>query len=150
MANERVIAFNYMERGTSFVYCVHALIAHFENLKDPQAKFSDTPVYYLASHSIELLLKAALICAGEKPESLQKYDVRHNLTELFARYSSINDLQNFQDDSVALIQALAGQHKAHTFRYGGPAALPSYQWVRDGLNDIHSACKIAYDRGACA
>ena len=73
------------------------------------------PLYFLASHSAELFLKAALLKRGFNELDLKKYDFRHNLNSLLI------ELQNkgvfVTDETVKTINGLSEQHKKNALRY---------------------------------
>ena len=55
------------------------------DIHDRPTKLTAIPMYYLASHSAELFLKAALLKRGVAEDELRKFDYRHNLSSLLDR-----------------------------------------------------------------
>ena len=66
------------------------------------------PFYYLVSHSIELLLKCALLKRGQTPEDLKKYPIGHGLEILLHKLIELG--VPVSQNASRLILALSPQH----------------------------------------
>ena len=78
-------------------------------------KITAIPLYFLASHAAELLLKSALLKRGWNEEALKKFDYRHNLSALMGELIKQGVAITF--DTVCLINGLHAQHQSHALRY---------------------------------
>jgi len=79
------------------------------------AKLTAVPFYYLISHSIELLLKSALLKRGFIPSDLKRFETRHNLGALLALLMKKG--LPVSEESKALIEGLSAQHQGHLLRF---------------------------------
>lgn len=79
------------------------------------AKATAIPFYFLISHTVELLLKSALLKRGFQVGNLRKYDYRHNLDALLKELQAQGVLVT--PDTVRLINGLHSQHQNHALRY---------------------------------
>jgi hypothetical protein len=73
------------------------------------------PFYYLASHSAELFLKAALLKRGYGAQELRKFDRRHNLSKLASELRKCGC--SFPEQTLLVIESLSKQHQNHELRY---------------------------------
>jgi len=104
------------------------------------------PFYFIVSHSIELLLKSALLKRGVSPSELKRLDHRHNLATL---------LQKVEDNDVPIskltkriVNALSDQHKSHALRYmvflddGVPTFTPEPDDIYTALDELLMATAL--------
>lgn len=73
------------------------------------------PLYYLASHAAELLLKAALLKRGFEEPKLRKPELRHNLAALLDEIRKRGVV--ISGETTAVIDGLSTQHLEHALRY---------------------------------
>ena len=105
------------------------------------------PLYFLASHSAELFLKAALLKRGFDESELRKFDYRHNLAAL------LSELQEkgvpLTDNITTVINGLSEQHKNHSLRYtvfvddGVKTYMPPLALVFSALDELLLATRIS-------
>jgi hypothetical protein len=79
------------------------------------AKLTAIPIYFLISHSAELLLKSALLKRGYAESDLKKFDYRHNLNSLLASLQKKG--VTVTPETIFLINGLHSQHQSHALRY---------------------------------
>jgi hypothetical protein len=77
-------------------------------------KLTAVPLYYLASHAAELLLKAALLKRGFDEPTLRR-NYGHNLTALLKELEKMN--VPVTTDTMAVVHGLSEQHREHQLRY---------------------------------
>lgn len=116
MTDNIPLVVTYRLIGVGFTKSAKRLKASLKLNEDGRPTGLDAiPLYFLASHSAELFLKAALLKRGFNELDLKKYDYRHNLRSL------LSELQNkgvaVTDETVATISGLSEQHKNHALRY---------------------------------
>ena len=109
-------ASRYRLLGVAFQGSARSLCEDIEvDIHDRPTKLTAIPMYYLASHSAELFLKAALLRRGVAEDELRKFDYRHNLSSLLERLIRIG--VPMSEISKNCIQGLSKQHKNHQLRY---------------------------------
>ena len=145
MEDTHLLGAMYLGHAGSFRHCINVLLADMDKDKNGlPAKMACLPVYYLASHEIELLLKAALLKRGATSQQLKAADTRHNLAKLADMLSGFVTISS---QTRALITALSDQHKRHFLRYGGSAALPHPEWLTEGLDELLQLCAVSGTSG---
>ena len=141
MADDYLTGATYLMQAGAFRSCINTLIDEMDKTPEGMpANFACLPVYFLASHDMELLLKAALLKRGTPLQQLKGRDVRHDLARLAELLSGH---VNISDTTLRLISALSPQHKQHFLRYGGPATLPHPRWLLEGLDEILQLCAVS-------
>ena len=145
MEDTHLLGAMYLGHAGAFRHCINVLLADMDKDKNGlPAKMACLPVYYLASHVIELLLKAALLKRDVTSQELKAVDTRHNLAKLAEMLSGLVTISN---QTRALITNLSDQHKRHFLRYGGPTALPHPEWLMEGLDEILQLCAVSGTSG---
>jgi hypothetical protein len=140
MTDDYLTGATYLIQAGAFRSCINTLFEEMDKTPEGMpANLACLPAYYLASHAMELLLKAALLKRGTSLKQLKGPDVRHNLKKL-ADLLSVHVI--ITDTTLRLIGALTQQHKQHFLRYGGPATLPHPQWLLEGLDELLQLCAV--------
>jgi hypothetical protein len=110
------LAVAYYTNGVNFWNSAEALKSTLELDRDGRpTKLTAIPLYFLASHSAELFLKAALLKRGFNESDLKKYEYRHNLNALL--YELQNKGVYITDETKVVVKGLSEQHKNHSLRY---------------------------------
>ncbi|MEB1101727.1 hypothetical protein VDP44_21855, partial [Xanthomonas campestris pv. campestris] len=90
MEDTHLLGAMYLGHAGAFRHCINVLLADMDKDKNGlPAKMACLPVYYLASHVIELLLKAALLKRDVTSQELKAVDTRHNLAKLAEMLSGL-------------------------------------------------------------
>lgn len=98
------------------------------------------PVYFLYHHTIELALKAYLLCNGL---SIPKGRERHNILALFdrCRTRGLVDLHD-ENETQKLISYLSTEDHGIGYRYARPSDLvPDLNWVQEVVRNLIAAIK---------
>lgn len=142
------LAVAYYMNGVNFKMSARKLADDIELGKDGRpAKLTAIPLYFLASHAVELFLKAALLKRGFDEAKLKKFDYRHNLSGLLAEIQAKN--LPVTDDTVGVVQGLSKQHANHQLRYtvlvddGTKTYWPPLPIVFDALDELLLLCRIS-------
>jgi hypothetical protein len=142
------LAVAYYLNGVNFRMSVEKLRCTLDLDSDGRpTKLTAIPLYFLASHSAELFLKAALFKRGFNESDLKKYDYRHNLNSLLSALQ--NKGVSVTDETVATIQGLSKQHKNHALRYtvlvddGAKTYWPPLSLVFSMLDELLLLTKIS-------
>ena len=115
-ADSIALASVYRLHAVNFRLSAETLGATMETKKDGSpAKLTAIPIYFLLSHSAELLLKSALLKRGFSDRNLKQHDYRHNLNALLAALQKKG--VTVTPESVQLIDGLHPQHLSHALRY---------------------------------
>ena len=115
-SDNTAIASRYRLLGVAFQVNARNLCKDIEvDLDDRPKKLTAIPMYYLASHSAELFLKAALLRRGMAEDELRKFDYRHNLASLLDILTQIG--VPVSEFTGTCIQGLSEQHKNHQLCY---------------------------------
>jgi hypothetical protein len=142
------LAVAYYTNGVNFANSAEKLKDSIELDGDGRPiRLTAIPLYFLASHSAELFLKAALLKRGFNESDLKKYDYRHNLNSL------LSELQNkgvhITDETVAVVKGLSEQHKDHSLRYtvlvddGKKVYWPPITFIFSMLDELLSLTRIS-------
>lgn len=109
-------ASRYRLLGVAFQSSAKNLCKEIEiDIHDRPTKLTAIPMYYLASHSAELFLKAALLKRGVVECELKEFAYRHNLSSLLEKL--IQKGAPMSEISINCIQGLSEQHRNHQLRY---------------------------------
>ena len=74
MADDYLTGATYLMQAGAFRSCINTLIDEMDKTPDGMpANFACLPVYFLASHDMELLLKAALLKRGEQNSAARAF-----------------------------------------------------------------------------
>lgn len=117
----------------------------YENKPDD---LSETPIYYLIGHSIELSLKSYLITENYSMNALKR--IGHNLEKLFDKSLKCNNFNSTfslkEDISIVKenIESLNYYYCKKHFEYplSGLKIVPILDWLFQFLNNILNGCKI--------
>jgi hypothetical protein len=111
----------------AFEFANAAQFVH-QNAKEPA--FS-APAYYLASHSVELSLKAFLLCRGLTLDDLASPKYGHKLGVLLDRSlaKGLRRLVSLSEEECAAIRLLSNHHEVHRFRYIEVGTMSVPEWV---------------------
>jgi hypothetical protein len=138
----------YRLHAVNFRLSAEALGAKMETKKDGSpTKLTAIPIYFLVSHSAELLLKSALLKRGFTDRELKQRDYRHNLSSLLAALQKKG--VSVTSESVDLINSLHSQHLFHALRYtvlydtSKKTYLPPLQLVFAMLDELLSLTRIS-------
>lgn len=110
---------------------------------------SPMPVYFLATHSIELLLKAYLLHCGYTAEVLRN-KFRHDLERLFAEAKQCglcgNLLGNPQSEELISLLAVLNEYEAMRYMKRGDKEFPIWSFLQNFLEELRSAVllKVGY------
>jgi hypothetical protein len=104
------------------------------------------PCYFLRCHTIELLLKAALLATGSSLAQAEAYN--HNLILAFDDAKARGLVVS--DETAQTIRTLSGLHQRHQFRYRKSSkfptpfaiAYPNEEVSRRSLNDLFGRCSV--------
>ena len=108
-------ASRYRTLGAAFQTSAKNLCKDIEvDINGRPTKANAIPMYYLASHSAELFLKAALLKRGMSEDEL-RIDYRHDLVSLLDRLSRID--VPVSELTTNCIQGLSEQHRKNQLRY---------------------------------
>jgi hypothetical protein len=98
----------------SFLTDAEAFLLAARTLEGSGKVETSAPKYYLACHSIELILKAYILTHGGKESQLR--EIGHDLTEAWSRATKRGFKPN-DERTETLIEMLAPYHLEHRFRY---------------------------------
>jgi hypothetical protein len=105
-----------------------------------------SPIYFLLSHAIELVLKAYILAAGGTEAELRPQKVRHQLDELRNRAGALG--YSPSEKLSAVIDMLAPYHANHSFRYRDPGykndTLRYAGWTMDVAKGTRPVCSIPF------
>lgn len=140
-ANNLYLAGMYRLHAVAFWEAAMALSEKLEvDSEGVPTKITALPLYFLASHAAELLLKACLLKRGLSQDVLMKLDYRHSLAGL---------LQLLLDKGISvtpatadIVRGLHEQHQTHALRYtalvddGRPIYVPPTSIVFSALDEL--------------
>jgi hypothetical protein len=144
-----VLAVEYYTNGSNFCASAEKLSQDLELDKDgrPTTKVTAIPMYFLASHSAELYLKAALFKRGFKESELKKFDYRHNLSALLAEVQKKG--VPVSEEAIEVVNSLSQQHQSHQLRYtswfssGQKMSWPPLPILFATLDELLLLCRIS-------
>lgn len=111
-------------------------------LPSPADRFDPVP-YYLASHSVELSLKAFLALRGKSLLELSSGEFGHNLITLLAEAQSagLSDIVALKSNHLAAIESTAAYYEGKVFEYPAVGeALTAYS-ARPDLKHLLTAAQ---------
>ena len=149
MSDDQVLGARYWIEAGGFRHCMEVLLAEMDTQSNGMpANRAALPIYYLASHAAELLLKAALLKRGTTNAEIRKYDLRHDLAALTDKLKTYGVV--ITDQTTGTIGKLSGQHREHHLRYPseGSVMLPHPQALRDMLNELILCVRVGQRSGA--
>lgn len=146
MSDNTALALAYRLNGVNFRMSAEKLTEGLDTDDSGRpTKLAAVPLYYLASHAAELLLKAALLKRGFDEPTLRK-NYGHNLTAL------LNELEKknvpVTTDTVAVVHGLSEQHREHQLRYtvlvddGKKTYWPPFALVFAALDELLGLTRI--------
>jgi HEPN domain-containing protein len=103
-----------VEIARSFLTDAEAFLLAARTLDESGKVEASAPKYYLACHSVELILKAYILTHGGKEAQLR--EIGHDLTEALSRATE-RGLKPKDERTETLIEMLAPYHLEHRFRY---------------------------------
>jgi hypothetical protein len=103
------------------------------------------PTYWLASHAMELTLKAFLLAKGRSENELKGRGVGHNIERLMNM--AVRSGLRMPAEVVEVFRGVSGAHKIFYFRYGGrmPRNLSTTNITVPPINDALVAARVAFD-----
>ena len=105
------------------------------------------PLYFLASHATELLLKSALLKRGFVEKDLRQFSYRHNLEGLLA--ALLGKGVTVTPATATLVRQLSAQHETHALRYsalvddGQPTYMPPPPMLFEMLEELLLLTRIS-------
>ena len=130
------LASSYRMTATVFRMSAETLLRDFEKRGEAVPRnIRAIPFYYLISHTIELLLKCALLKRGESADTLKKYPLGHSLSKQLERLKELGVPVSEKTNRV--IGILSPQHEKHVLRYsaliddGEPTFTPEPELLLD-------------------
>lgn len=116
MTDNIALASAYRLNGVNFRTSAEALARQLELDRDGRpTSLTAIPMYFLASQSAELFLKAALLKRGFAEPDLRAHHLRHDLDALL---QALEQMQvAVTADTAAVVHGLSEQHKTHQLRY---------------------------------
>ncbi len=145
-----LIAANYRLVATGFHMSAKKLRKHIQvDENSCPKKYTALPLYYLACHTTELYLKAALLKRGFSEKDLKKYSYRHNLQALLDELLNLN--VPISNETCDVVSGFSEQHKEHLLRYStvneGFVVLakfwPTLNAVFDALDELLLTTRIS-------
>ena len=112
-----------------------------------QRRLTALPLYFLASHAAELLLKSALLKGGFAEQELRQFSYRHNLERLLAALLEKGVMVT--PATTALVRSLSAQHETHALRYsplvddGQPTFMPPPPMLFEMLEELLLLTRIS-------
>jgi hypothetical protein len=103
------------------------------------------PTYWLASHAMELTLKAFLLAKGRSENELKRQGVGHNIERLMNM--AVQSGLTMPAEVVKVFSGVSGAHKIFYFRYGGkvPRNLSTTKITVPPISDALAAARAAFD-----
>lgn len=138
----------YRMHGVIFWESAKTLSRHIEvdGVGIPE-KLTAIPFYFLVSHTVELLLKSALLKRGFAEHDLKQFSYRHSLNVLLdsLRQKGVS----VTPATTAMVCGLHDQHSTHALRYsalvddGRPTYMPPMELVFAMLEELLMLTRVS-------
>lgn len=130
------VAQKYLLNAGAFRNAISLVLAD-ESARNYSPNLATPVVCYLASHVLELHLKAALLKRGVAEEVLRTRKYGHNLSVLA---DELSKLVAISDSTIRLIATLSQQHNDHSLRYEGEGLIVDKDWLESGIVETVQLC----------